>query len=51
MLIPGIREYCKTMALEAAIDRAVNECIDENILGEFLQKNKAEINNGTGVIY
>jgi L-cystine uptake protein TcyP (sodium:dicarboxylate symporter family) len=29
--------------LEDAVDRAVNECIQENILKEFLMKNKAEV--------
>ena len=31
------------MQLEESVDRDVNECIQENILKEFLMKNKAEV--------
>ena len=31
------------MALEAAVERAVTECINEEILKEFLEKNRAEV--------
>lgn len=37
-----VRTYAKTMPLRDAVERAVEECIRENILGEFLTKNKAE---------
>lgn len=38
-----VRSYTAAMQLEDAVDRAVNECIQENILKEFLMKNKAEV--------
>ncbi len=31
------------MRLEAAIDRAVTECIEKGVLAEFLKKNRAEV--------
>lgn len=37
-----IRMYTKTMSLEDAVEQAINECIQEGILSEFLSKNKAE---------
>ena len=41
--VSKIREYNKGMPLEAAVTRAVDECIDEGILKEFLLQNKAEV--------
>ena len=41
--VARVRSYTATMQLEEAVDRAVNECIRENILKEFLMKNKAEV--------
>ena len=41
--VARVRSYTATMQLEEAVDRAVNECIQENILKEFLVKNKAEV--------
>ena len=41
--VSKIREYNKDMPLEAAVTRAVDECIDEGILKEFLLQNKAEV--------
>ncbi len=37
-----VRAYAKTMLLQDAVERAVEECIREDILVEFLTKNKAE---------
>lgn len=37
-----VREYVKNMPLEDAVNRAINECINEGILKDFLSKNKAE---------
>ena len=37
-----VRLYTETMTLEDAVNRAVDECIWEGILTEFLSKNKAE---------
>ena len=37
-----IRAYTETMELPEAVDRAVNECIEEDILRDFLKKHKAE---------
>ncbi len=41
--VSKIREYNKGMSLEEAVTRAVDECIDEGILKEFLLQNKAEV--------
>ena len=38
-----IRQYRKTMDMEKAVNRAVDECIKEGILSDFLRKNKAEV--------
>ena len=37
-----VRLYAETMKLEDAVNRAINECIREGILAEFLSRNKAE---------
>ena len=37
-----IRAYTETMDLPEAVDRAINECIEEDILRDFLMKHKAE---------
>lgn len=37
-----IRQYAKTMTTEAAVERAITECIRDGILTEFLMKNRAE---------
>ena len=41
--VAKVREHKEKMGLDAAINRAVNECIREGILREFLQKNKSEV--------
>ena len=40
--IARIRSHVATMPLEQAVDCAINECINENVLREFLIKYKAE---------
>ena len=42
-LIAMIRENQKTMSLEEAIKKAVNDCIEQNILKDFLLKHKQEV--------
>ncbi|MCM1287220.1 MAG: hypothetical protein NC240_02835 [Clostridium sp.] len=41
--VSKIREYNKDMPLEEAVPKAVDECINEGILREFLLQNKAEV--------
>lgn len=38
-----VREYNKEMPLKDAVVKAVDECIEQDILGEFLTKQKAEV--------
>ncbi len=37
-----IREYAKTIPIEEAVERTINECIQEDILKDFLKQNRAE---------
>lgn len=37
-----IRRYAETMDLKKAVERAIDECIREGILSEFLSHNRAE---------
>ena len=42
--VAKVRKYVsKNISLEEAVTRAVDECIEEGILAEFLVKNKAEV--------
>ena len=41
--VARVRKYAKYMELEAAVKKAVDECIQNGILKEFLQRNKAEV--------
>lgn len=41
--VDRVREYAASMPMEQAVDRAVGECINEGILGDFLLANKAEV--------
>lgn len=42
--VAKVRKYVsKNISLEEAVTRAVDECIEEGILVEFLMKNKAEV--------
>lgn len=38
-----VRKYTKEMNLDAAVERAVDECIQEGILEDFLRANRAEV--------
>ena len=38
-----VRKYAEQLPLEDAVERAVTECIRENILADFLKKNRAEV--------
>lgn len=40
-----VREYAERMELAEAVEKAIEECIREGILKEFLEKNKAEARN------
>jgi len=40
-----VREYRKTMSFEQAVDRATEECINENILVEFLKIYRKAVHN------
>ena len=37
-----VRVYAETMSIEEAVDKAIDECIKEDILREFLERNRAE---------
>lgn len=41
--VARVRKYAKYMQLETAVKKAVDECIQEGILEEFLRKNRAEV--------
>ena len=41
--VAKIRKYRKEMKLDAAVERAVDECIREGILKDFLRENRAEV--------
>ena len=41
--VAQVRKYAKYMELEAAVEKAVEECIQNGILKEFLQKNRTEV--------
>nr|WP_296959981.1 hypothetical protein [uncultured Mediterraneibacter sp.] len=41
--VAKVRCYLKEMPLDDAVNRAVEECIRENILADFLKKNRAEV--------
>lgn len=42
--VAKVRKYVsKNISLEETVTRAVDECIEEGILAEFLMKNKAEV--------
>ena len=43
LYVDRIRRYVPDMGLDAAVHRAVEECIKENILADFLRKNRAEV--------
>ena len=41
--VDRIRRYTKETDLEEAVERTITECIQEGILKEFLEKNRAEV--------
>lgn len=41
--VETVREYAKTMSLKDAVNKAVEECIKNNVLKRFLQQQKAEV--------
>lgn len=41
--VDRVRAYAKGMPLNAAVERAVDECIRQGILREFLRQNRAEV--------
>ena len=42
LYIEKVRKYAADVPIEQAVERAVDECIEEGILAEFLRQNKAE---------
>lgn len=43
--VARVREYTVMMSLDEAVERAVDECIKEGILAEFLSRNRSEVIN------
>ena len=41
--VDRVRKYATQMDLNHAVERAITECIQEGILAEFLQRNRAEV--------
>lgn len=41
--VAKVRKYAEQLPLENAVERAVTECIRENILADFLKKNREEV--------
>ncbi|MCI8288053.1 MAG: hypothetical protein HFH89_10430 [Lachnospiraceae bacterium] len=41
--VDKVRAFAKHMNIDEAVDRAVDECIEQDILREFLLANKAEV--------
>ncbi|MDE7270721.1 MAG: hypothetical protein K2N81_09660, partial [Acetatifactor sp.] len=41
--VDKVRSYAGSFPIHEAVDRAVDECIDQGILREFLLVNKAEV--------
>ena len=41
--VAKVRKYAEQLPLEDSVERAVTECIRENILADFLKKNRAEV--------
>lgn len=45
ILVSRIKAYSKKMDFEDAVNRAINECIEEDVLREFLLRRRAEVMN------
>ena len=43
LYVEKVRVYAKDLSIDDAVDRAVDECIRQGILREFLLRNKAEV--------
>lgn len=43
IFVDKTRKYSRTMPLAQAMERAVEECIKEDVLADFLRKNRAEV--------
>ena len=41
--VERVRKYAENLSLDAAVERAVDECIHEGILKDFLRTNRAEV--------
>jgi len=41
--VAKVREYARESDLDTAVEQAVNDCIQNGILAEFLRKNKSEV--------
>ena len=41
--VTRVRTYAKKMPLETAVNQAVNTCIRDNVLAEFLRRNRVEV--------
>ena len=41
--VAKVRSFAEQMPLDDAVQKAVTECIQENILTDFLRKNQAEV--------
>ena len=43
IFIDKIRKYTEQLGIEEAIARAIKECIEEDVMADFLRKNRAEV--------
>ena len=41
--VARVRKYARELPLSEAVERAITECIQEGVLKEFLEKNRAEV--------
>lgn len=41
--VDKVREYSKEMVIEEAVEKAIEECISDGVLAEFLRKRRAEV--------
>lgn len=41
--VEKVRSYAKSLPLEEAVEKAINDCINENVLRDFLLKQKTEV--------
>ena len=43
IFVKKVRDYTKAVSLEIAVNRAIDECIEEDRLKEFLEQHRAEV--------